>query len=76
MTKYQDDPDACDFSEFMVVTNAISRRKDIIALFRQNKLGIDVDVSLHRLCLISPTHRTIIALLILMDQHAWKVMYH
>jgi hypothetical protein len=28
----------------MVVENVVSGRKDIITLFRENKLGVDVDV--------------------------------
>ena len=42
---YRDEPDTIDLSEFMVITNVISARNDIIALFWQNKLGVDVDVS-------------------------------
>jgi hypothetical protein len=41
---YIDTPDACDLSEFMVVTNTVSGRRDVVALFYENKLGIDVDV--------------------------------
>ena len=41
---YRDNPDTIDFSEFMVVTNVVSGRNDIIALFWENKLGVDVDV--------------------------------
>ena len=41
---YHDDPDACDLSDLMVVENVISGCKDIIALFWENKLGVDVDV--------------------------------
>ena len=44
---YIDNPDACDLSEFMVVTNTVSGRRDIVALFYENKLGIDVDVCIH-----------------------------
>ena len=43
--KYYDDPDSCDLSELMVVTNVISGRKDIVRLFWENKLGVDVDVN-------------------------------
>jgi hypothetical protein len=45
--KYYDTPDACDLSEFMVVTNTVSGLRDVVALFYENKLGIDVDV---RMC--------------------------
>ena len=31
--KYHDHPDACDLGEFIVVTNAISGRQDVVALF-------------------------------------------
>lgn len=44
--KYYDDPDSCDLSELMVVPNIISGRKDIVALFWENKLGVDVDACL------------------------------
>jgi hypothetical protein len=42
--------EACDLSEFMVVPNVISGREDIIILFWENKLGVDVDV---RVCGLS-----------------------
>ncbi|KAF8797789.1 hypothetical protein BYT27DRAFT_7203982 [Phlegmacium glaucopus] len=42
-TKYYADPDACDLSELMVVENVVSGHKDIVALFWENKLGVDVD---------------------------------
>ena len=42
--KYYQDPDACDLSELMVVENIVSGRKDIVTLFWENKLGIDVDI--------------------------------
>jgi len=42
-SKYYVDPDACDLSELMVVENVVSGRKDIVALFWENKLGIDID---------------------------------
>jgi len=48
--KYHADPDACDFSEFMVATNAISGQKHIIALFYENKLGIDIDDDYRIVC--------------------------
>jgi len=40
---YYQDPDACDLSELMVVENVVSGRKDIITLFWENKLGVDVE---------------------------------
>ena len=45
-SKYYVDPDACDLSELTVVTNVVSGRKDIVDLFWENKLGVDVDVSI------------------------------
>jgi hypothetical protein len=42
--KYYADPDGCNLSELMVVENVVSGRKDIITLFWENKLGVDVDV--------------------------------
>ena len=45
---YQDDPDACDLSDLMVVKNIISGCKDIIALFFANKLGVDVNIGIFR----------------------------
>ena len=42
--KYYRDPDACDLSKLLVVENVISGRKDIVTLFWENKLGVDVDV--------------------------------
>jgi hypothetical protein len=42
--KYYEDPDGCDLSELMVVENVVSGRKDIITLFWENKLGVDVEV--------------------------------
>ena len=50
---YIDNPDACDLSEFMVVTNTISCRRDIVDLFYDNKLGIDVDVCIYKTLIIS-----------------------
>ncbi|KIL55951.1 hypothetical protein M378DRAFT_53709, partial [Amanita muscaria Koide BX008] len=41
--KYYQDPDACDLSELMVVENIVSGRKDIVTLFWENKLGVDVE---------------------------------
>jgi len=46
---YRWNPDAIDLSEFMVVANTVSGRKDIVALFRENKLGVDVEVCIHLL---------------------------
>ena len=45
-SKYYDheDLDACDISDLMVVENVISGRKDIVTLFWENKLGVDVEV--------------------------------
>lgn len=42
-SKYYQDPDACDLSELTVVENIVSGRKDIVTLFWENKLGIDVE---------------------------------
>ena len=42
--RYYRDPEACDLSELMVVANVISGLKDIVALFWENKLSIDVNV--------------------------------
>ena len=44
---YHENPDACDLSEFMVVTNTISGCEDLVTLFFQNRIGIDVDVCIH-----------------------------
>ena len=44
---YHDNTDACDLSEFMVVANTVSGRRDVVDLFYDNKLGIDVDVCSH-----------------------------
>ena len=33
-----------DLSEFMVVENVVSGRKDIVTLFRENKFAVDVEV--------------------------------
>jgi hypothetical protein len=44
---YHDNPDASDIGKFMVVTNTVSGRQDVVALFFDNKLGIDVDVCIH-----------------------------
>jgi len=43
MNKYYQDTDACDMSELMVIENVVSGRKDIITLFWENKLGVDVE---------------------------------
>ena len=61
---YYQDPDACDLSELMVVENVVSGRKDIVTLFWENKLGVDVDVRIlpfKYLFVVSMTYRTIIA---------------
>ena len=42
--KYYRDPDACDLSELMVIENVVSGREDIVTLFWENKLGVDVEV--------------------------------
>ena len=42
--KYYEDPNGCDLSELKVVKNVISGRKDIVTLFWENKLGVDVEV--------------------------------
>ena len=63
-SKYYTDPDACDLSELMVAENVVSGRKDIVALFRENKLGVDVEVRIipfKYLAVVSMTYRTIIA---------------
>ena len=79
---YRDNPDTIDFSEFMVVTNVVSGRNDIIALFWENKLGVDVDVC-DRFCvyylwdtLTSNIIRTTIVLLTLRCQSHYQVMQH
>ena len=41
---WHDDPDSCDLGKFMVMTNTISGLEDVVALFYENKLGVDVDV--------------------------------
>jgi len=44
---------AIDLSELMVVTNVISGRNDLVILFWENKLGVDVDVRIYlsaRIC--------------------------
>ncbi|KAF8624197.1 hypothetical protein AX17_007186 [Amanita inopinata Kibby_2008] len=41
--EYYQNPNACDLSQFMVLENVISGRSDLIALFWENKLGVDVD---------------------------------
>jgi adenine deaminase len=45
--EYRENPDAIDLSEFMAVPNVISGHKDVVALFWDNKLGVDVDVRIH-----------------------------
>ena len=62
-SRYYVDPDACDLSELMVVENVVSGHKDIIALFWENKLGIDIDVCilpLKYLALVYMIYRIII----------------
>ena len=40
-----DKPDSTiDLSEFMVITNVLSGHNNIITLFWENKLGVDVNV--------------------------------
>ena len=46
--KYQEDPNACDLSEFMVAENVVSGLKGIVSLFWDNKIGVDVDVGIRR----------------------------
>jgi len=43
-SKYYQDPNGCDLSELLVVENVVSGLKDFVTLFRENKLGVDVDV--------------------------------
>ncbi|KAF8524082.1 hypothetical protein BU17DRAFT_85143 [Hysterangium stoloniferum] len=43
-SKSYQNPNACDLSDLMVVENVVSGRKDIITLFWENKLGVDVEV--------------------------------
>ena len=51
---YHDNTDACDLSEFMVVTNTVSGCWDVVTLFfYENKHGIDVDVCIHKTLTIS-----------------------
>ena len=48
----------------MVVKNVVSGRKDVVTLFWENKLGVDVEVRIllfRYLILVSMIHRTIIA---------------
>ena len=47
---YRDKPDTIDISEFMVITNVVSGRNDIITLLWENKLGVDVDVCDNHFC--------------------------
>jgi len=54
--QYHDDPDTCDFSELTVINNVVSGRKDVITLFWENMLGVDVDVRGHSLGLIIYGH--------------------
>jgi len=41
---YHENPDVCGLDEFMVVTNTLLGCQDVVTLFYENKLGIDVDV--------------------------------
>jgi hypothetical protein len=53
-----------DLSEFIVVENVVSGRKDIVTLFWENKLDVDVEVrilSFKQFIVVSMTHRIIIA---------------
>ena len=76
---YDDDPDACDLSDLMVIENVISGHKDIIALFFANKLGVDVDVGVFRsgcafsCFLMYNVYRTIIVSSRSRDQNAGPV---
>ena len=61
---YFESPDACDLSELMVAENVVSGRKDIVTLFWENKLGVDVEVRIppfKYLAVVFMTYRTIIA---------------
>ena len=63
-SKYYQDPDSCDLSELMVIENVVSGRKDIVTLFWENNLGIDVEVCIHQskcLPVVLITLKTIIA---------------
>jgi len=42
-SKYYQYTDACGLSECMVVENVVSGRQDIVTLFWENKLGVDVE---------------------------------
>jgi hypothetical protein len=44
ITKYFENPDACDLNTWMVIENVLSCQKHISDLFWKNKLGVDVDV--------------------------------
>jgi hypothetical protein len=46
--EYRYNTNAIDLSEFMVVANVISGRNDLVILFWENKLGVDVDVRIYR----------------------------
>ena len=70
---YYADPDACDLSELMVAENFVSGRKDIVTLFWENKLGVDVEVRIppfKYLTVVSMPYRTIIASSYLRDRKA------
>ena len=70
---YFESPDACDLSELMAAENVVSGRKDIVALFWENKLGVDVEVRIppfKYLTVVSMPYRTIIASSYLRDRKA------
>jgi hypothetical protein len=73
-TSTMEDPDGCDLSELMVVENVVSGRKDIVTLFWENKLGVDVEVRNSPFQIVccgkSMTYRIIIASSYSRDQKA------
>jgi len=63
-SKYYQYTDACGLSECMVVENVVSGRQDIVTLFWENKLGVDVEMRIlpfKQFAVVSMTHRIIIA---------------
>ena len=71
--KYYQDPGACDISDLTVVENVVSGRKDIVTLFWENKLGVDVEVRIlpfKYFAVIFMTYRIIIASSYSRDQKA------
>ena len=60
----------------MVLENVVSGRKDIVSLFWENKLGIDVEVCIPPSCLpvLLMTLRMIIASFYSKDRKAWRVV--